>query len=720
MTARNGSARPAGHAPVIGLLACSIVAVAALAPPAFAQARAVDNRVASAEFRDSGGYRVRCRDTGWTLAGKLEEPPDAIDVRSGIDKLGPWKEVSARTRAEVATIRVYDHEPVVLFEERRIVPGLNVGIFPTFAALPPKLMKLGYGVNTFARHEFGQLGAEGPWVLFDEARNTMVLSPADHFLVADMAEAPGGVSAGGLDPRIATVPAGFEHRTVLALGKGIGAALGAWGHALQALDGKQPVPDDADPLLAKLGYWTDHGATYYYHFVPRLGYEGTLLAVRNAYRKLGVPIAYMQLDSWWYPKAKGNSLSAMAVNGETVYRANPKIFPRGLRAFERQMRLPFAVHARWVDAHSPYRREYRMSRNVVLSRAFWRKTARYLHDGGVVVYEQDWLSKNARPAVNLTDPRQFLGNMAHAMAREGIAIQYCMPLPGYFLASTRYQNVETIRVSGDRFMRSQWDQFLYGSMLAHAVGLWPWSDVFMSRQLPELILSTLSAGPVGVGDALGQIDASNLRRAMRSDSVLLKPDVPIQPLDASILADAAGRSAPMVAATHSADEVEVFAYARAAGSTQATVSLRELGIRGPAYLWNWVRRSGRLLAPGASFPMVFENGWAYDVVAPLGRDGIALLGDPGKIVPLAGKRFPVATSSRVAHLTIAFAAGEKSVTVTGYASKRPTVRRLRGSLGPLDYSAATHLFRIAVHPATSGRASGSAQITIGAGARARD
>jgi hypothetical protein len=463
------------------------------------------------------------------------------------------------------------------------------------------------------------------------------------------------------------------------------------------------VPNDADVLLSRFGYWTDNGSTYYYKFVPSLGYEGTLLAVRDAYRKLGVPLAYMQLDSWWYPKEKGNSLAAMAVNGETVYRASPEIFPKGLRAFQREIALPLLVHARWVAADSPYRREYTMSRNVVLSPAFWQSTARYLRDAGVVVYEQDWLNENARPAVNLTDPQQFLGNMAGGMGKEGIAIQYCMPLPGYFLASSRYPDLETIRVSDDRFQRSRWDGFLYGSALAHAVGLWPWSDVFMSRELPELILATLSAGPVGVGDALGQIDASNLKRAMRTDSVLLKPDVPAEPIDASLIADAKGSSAPMVAATRSGDEIEVFAYPRLDSEGQATVSLHQLGVQGAAYEWDWVRQTGRRIPAGGSFAMTFQDGWAYAVVTPIGRDGIGLLGDTGKIVPLARERFPMVANSAHARVTVAYAAGEDAVTLTGYATSRPVVQAVRGRLDSIQYTAGTQLFRVTVHPAAGAR-----------------
>ncbi|HTX06426.1 MAG TPA: hypothetical protein VMD06_11420 [Steroidobacteraceae bacterium] len=686
-------------------LASGVIIAAMLgAAPAFARALAVESPIVKATFDGSGAYEVRCRDSRCSLAGKLSEKPALITRSSGADELGPWREVDARTDLEQAAIRVYESHPIVLFSDKRLRPDRNADVFPSFEALPSGLMKLGFRVDTFAPHEFGSLGAEGPWVLFDQARKTMVLAPADHFLVADMRDAPGNVDVGGIDPTIAALPAGFRHRTLLVLGNGIGATLDAWGRALQVLNGKKPVSNEADVMLRKFGYWTDNGAAYYYHFVPSLGYEGTLLAVRDAYRKLGVAAAYMELDSWWYPKEQGNSLAAMAVNGETVYRANPQLFPQGLRAFHEQLGLPFVVHARWVAEDSPYRREYRMSRNVVLSPAFWSGTASYLHDSGVTVYEQDWLNDNARPAINLTDPRQFLGNMAHAMGKDGVAVEYCMELPGYLLASTRYQDVEAARVAGDRLEPSKWTDFLYGSALAHAVGLWPWSDVFLSKELPELILSTLSAGPVGVGDALGQIDASNLKRAMRSDSVLLKPDVPAQPLDAVYVSDAQGSEAPMIAATRSGDEREVFAYPRAQGEQEAEVSLRELGISGPAYEWDWVRQKGRRIAAGGSFQMSFQDGWAYAVVTPIGSDHIALLGDTAKIVPLARERFPRVTNARYARVVVAYAPGEEAVTLTGYAPRRPTVRAIRGRVGPFGYSPATHLFHVAVHPGGGGEA----------------
>lgn len=702
----------------------TVVVMMLSALPALARTVSVENAVAKATFDSTGAYAVACKGTKWVLRGALEEKPVRVTRKSGTDALGAWQEVDARTQTQVARIRVYAEQPVVMFKDQRLADGKNADVFPVFEALPAGLMRFSYAVNTFAKFEFGKLGGEGPWVLYDAKGQTMVLSPADHFLVADMTDGPDGVNAGGLDAKIATLPKGFEHGTLLALGDGVNQTLDAWGSALQAMNGKSPVANDRDVVLNKFGYWTDHFATYYYQYDKKLGYLGTLLAVRDKYEKLGVPIKYMQLDSWWYPKGSGFSPDGTPVNGEMVYRADKTIFPDGLKGFEKQMGLPFVVHARWVAPNSPYRHEFGMSRNVVLSPKFWNDTARYLKDGGVTVYEQDWLDKNARPAVNLTDPQEFLGNMAKAMAREGITIQYCMPLPGYYMASTRYQNVETIRVSDDGFTRARWDYFLYDSALAHAVGLWPWSDVFMSRQEPELILDTLSAGPVGVGDGLDDIDAANLKATMRADSVLLKPDVPVRPVDAMYAADAAGPGAPMVATTHSGDEVEVFAYPRmksADADGQVTVRLSELGIVGPAYVWDWVRKTGEEVPKGGAFDMKFADGWAYDVAAPVGKDGVAVLGDTSKYVPLAAKRFASVTQGRTVRMTLAFAKGEDAVTVTGYAAKKPVVRAVRGSVGAVEYDGATGVFKVVVSPTLRAKnarrmghpSGGSAEVVVG-------
>ena len=82
------------------------------------------------------------------------------------------------------------------------------------------------------------------------------------------------------------------------------------GQALLSFTGKQPVIHDATPVLEKFGYWTDNGATYYDKTESGMDYETTSRSVVSYYGAKGVPLAYMQLDSWWYPKGASQSWSA--------------------------------------------------------------------------------------------------------------------------------------------------------------------------------------------------------------------------------------------------------------------------------------------------------------------------------------------------------------------------------------------------------------------------
>jgi hypothetical protein len=56
------------------------------------------------------------------------------------------------------------------------------------------------------------------------------------------------------------------------------------------------------------------------------------------------------------------------------------------------------------------------------------------------------------------------------------------------------------------------------------------------------------------------------------------------------------------------------------------------------------------------------------------------------------------------HATIAFAAGEKAVTLHGYAPSSPAVTATKGAAGPVTYDAASGQFRVAVSPAPDGTA----------------
>jgi hypothetical protein len=597
-------------------------------------------------------------------------------------------------------IRLYARQGIVLFRQQYLAPG-GPAPFPALATYPRGLFHLSYN-GDFAAYSFRRLGADSPWLFFDARDDALLFSPAANFLVARTFEGLGGALTGGIDPAIRSIPAGFIQQSMLVVGHGINGVYDAWGRAMTGLQGKTRPSDEAAPELKYLGYWTDTGAAYYYRNDPHLGYEGTLLAVRASFARLHIPLGYLELDSWWYPKgAEGNwQGSGLLRGGIYHYAADQSLFPDGLAAFRRRLGVPLIVHARWIDPSSPYRGRYRMSGNVIVDPRYWAQVAAYLHGVGVITYEQDWLGRFAQTANNLTDPAAFLDNMAAAMAARGISLQYCMPLPRDLLQSTRYGNLLSVRVSDDHFMPSHWTEALYDARLAEALGVWPWDDVFNSNQTGNLLLANLSAGIVGVGDPLGALDAAKLRKVMRSDGVLVKPDVPLAPIDATYLADAAGRAQPMVAATYTdhgaARTLYVFAYRRGA-ATRASIQPSALGLSGPVYVYNYFTGQGTLLAPGATFRDTVGDG-SYSIAAPIGRSGMALLGDLGRFVAMGRQRIARFGDNGRMHITVTFGRDERSVTLSGYAPALPMVTARSGRVGGVSYTRATHLFNVRVAP----------------------
>jgi hypothetical protein len=340
----------------------------------------------------------------------------------------------------------------------------------------------------------------------------------------------------------------------------------------------------------------------------------------------------------------------------------------------------------------------------------------YLSAADVVTYEQDWLnviyqySPDLGTTLNAGDA--FTDGMAHAAQAQGVSLQYCMPLPRHFLQGSRYGNLTTIRTSGDRLTRSKWDDFLYTSRLASALGIWPWTDVFMSSEADNLLLATLSAGMVGIGDRSGSEDKDNLLRAVRPDGVIVKPDSPLLPIDAAYVADAMAADAPndvdsqspMVAAAHSQhgelQSAYVLAYSRSSKATSATVTASQVGITRAAYLYDTGTRSARGLM--ASEPIMIDlapGGTAYYVLVSVARSGIALFGDEGKLVPDGRKRIAslVDGQNRLT-ATVTFAQQETTVRLFGYAARRPKVVAQQGSVSALSYDEATGRLEVSVAP----------------------
>lgn len=677
----------------------------------------------------TGDYRIAFPDAAWTFGGSLHVPLQNITKTDGRDAVGFYQQIAFAWRADqtpmLGQIRLYDEKALALFsqtcgEARETPPAA----FPSFTTLPAALYIFSYGHHEFAPPRFSNSEISTPWMLFDDQADAFVISPASHFMVASMTGDGRKEVASGFNPNLRNVPAGFTHQTLVAAGKGINQTWDLWGHGLLALQGAKRPAYDADTVLKYLGYWTDNGAAYYYNYDCDKGYAGTLQSLVERYRQERIPIRYLQLDSWWYYKSttdadgkpgkdkKSSKLPTGEWNrygGLLEYRAHSDLFPNGLDAFQKAIGLPLITHNRWIDPASPYHGRYQIAGIAAVDPKWWESIAHYMKTSGIVTYEQDWLDRiytySPEFASKAGTGEAFLDNMARACQEQGITMQYCMPYPCYFLQGSRYENLTTIRTSGDRFNTNRWNDFLYTSRLAAALGIWPWADVYQSGERNNVLLSTLSAGPVGIGDLLGAENKANLFQAVRADGVIVKPDASIIPLDRSYLADAQGTPAPLIAATYTdrggVKTEYVFAFNRpktGAGSVHFT--LGELGLTGPGYVYDYFAGTGSLLPASGSFSTPSNPGAAsFYVVAPVGKSGIAFLGDQGKFVGTGRQRID-SLRDEADKLTVGvvLAAAEESVVLHGYAAAEPKVTVLAGEDDAVQYDPATKHFTVEVKP----------------------
>ena len=671
-----------------------------------------------------GRYSIESADPVWSFTGTLPTPAGALEIADGIDGIGNYHEISFTFgTAREGSIRTYSSRPVVLFTDRYAAAAENGTGFPKLSVSPDVPWRLSFR-GKWAAFQFDLSGTEGPWMYFDDAGHSFVLSPASDFMVANLNQTSADEIESRINPAIKSIPQGLAHRTLLVVANGINRAFDAWGRALTDLNGKTRPANDADPSLKSLGYWTDNGAEYYYDWEPSLGYTGTLLAVKDEYAKAGVSLGYMQIDSWWYPKGESgdwNPVPSQWTQGIARYEAHPDIFPKGLKAFQSDLGLPLITHARWIDAKSPYRQKYRMSNNVIIDPAYWTTVGAHLTDAGVFGYEQDWLDAQATASYTIDDQNAFMDNMALLGDSFGLSMQYCMATPRHFLQSTKYDNLTTIRVSEDVFTRDKWDQFFYSSRLASALGVYPFTDVFGSDEKISLLIATLSAGIVGVGDRIGQVNGKNLLYAVRPDGIIVKPDVPAVPTDESILNDAHNAGEPLVSFTYTDHgpmrALYVFAHPRTKDRT-ATFTPEALGLGGTVYLYNWLNGKGYAAAGSEPWTQLITGDPAYLVVAPVGPSGIAFLGDLGKFVPLGKKRVTDLSDTGVLEAALEFASGERSVVVQGWARALPVATAVEGRLGKVAFDETTGRFRVEVFPESPARRASAPSFRLQAGTMA--
>lgn len=377
-------------------------------------------------------------------------------------------------------------------------------------------------------------------------------------------------------------------------------ALYALGELLLKLGGKERLGPLDDLLLEKLSYWNDYGAYYSEVFNPID--EGLLLQLGEYFAQEGLPVGYFGLDLWYHFDRVGWA---------TRYEPRGERFPRGLGPIAKETKLPFLLHLsafapdfhrQWDGHKHPFHRGERASLPAEPRRFYRELGSRLKEKEGACGIWHDWLWVQQGSMRELrSDPElaeRWFAELAEALADEGLPVLLCMPTMGFHLASTRHKNVIAARsycdylntqpgqverarslgleaelIPPQRYLRQN---VLVGAAL-HALGLYPFYDIFITnKDHPEgfaeahpeqkALFCALSAGPVGIGDKLGQVDKGLIERLTLPDGRLAKPDRPPWPLPAFLEGDL------LVAHTHT--ETSAGGDSSAAGDPSEGQTLR--------------------------------------------------------------------------------------------------------------------------------------------------
>ncbi|HEY1686815.1 MAG TPA: hypothetical protein VGG19_18785 [Tepidisphaeraceae bacterium] len=674
-----------------------------------------------------GDYQIKTAHPKWSLGGSLNCSLSNVATQAGQDRIGEYQQLNFSfedTGSRTASIRLYRNQPIVIFSEA-FPQGSDhhPHAFPVLSKLPGILFGFRFSDDVHMQPISFDLASKssdeqygGPFCLFDRDDNALLFSPASHFMIAMLdGDQKQGISS-GINRTVEKIPSGFTQQTILVAQQGINRTWNTWGHALTDLYSKKRPGNDADVSLKYLSYWTDNGAAYYYNYDLSKGYANTLLAVKQHLDQIGVAIHSFQLDSWWYPKtfdsvekkssnkphAKDPRLPAGTWNrygGLITYTPDPDLFPQGLKPFQQQLNLPFITHNRWIDATSPYHKDYKISGIVSVDPKWWDKIIGDISSWGVQVYEQDWNNYIYKLSPELYSTTwagdAYMDNMAHACAEHGLTMQYCMILPRNLMqGGAEYSNLTSVRLSDDRFGRSRWRQFLFGSQMASALGVWPWVDVFRSHETANMLICDLSAGVVGLADAIGHEDLGNIARVARKDGVICKPDEPLIPIDQTFINQAQANSQPIICATHSGPTQYVFSFQgkEGSGSTTAEFSPSDLGMTGNVFIYDYFAGQGKLSKAGKQFfQPLNDEGWAYDIICPVGASHMALVGDIDIFATCGKQRIASVTqNTKKLEVELCLTAGETEATLAVYAPSKPEVSVDMGQAS-VDYDAKTGL-----------------------------
>lgn len=188
---------------------------------------------------------------------------------------------------------------------------------------------------------------------------------------------------------------------------------------------------------------------------------GLQLVKEDLYAR-GIPIAYLQLDDWWYTGKFffGNVKSVTDWHASNVSR----LFPSGLNAFSTKLDLPLQLYTPFFadDFVTPYNmtESTAFKGTKIVTPADSYKFFADLFDLGLAqtggrmkAYEVDFLLSNFAGSASMfesvTSASEWYSGMADAGLERGIVIQYCLCSATDILESLTLPAVVQARASGD-------------------------------------------------------------------------------------------------------------------------------------------------------------------------------------------------------------------------------------------------------------------------------
>jgi hypothetical protein len=605
--------------------------------------------------------------------------------------------------------------------------------FPNFTELPPNLHVLSYSDSIGAKAQFAANQTSTPWIFFNDQANSLVISPASNFLLARMcgdAQYNMGVE---LNSQVKQTSPGFTQSAVMVFGRGMVSTMRAWGQQLAKLKNANDQTGTNNALLTSLGYWSDDAISFDPNLVFNKGYSNNVKTNLEKWRTAGANFGYLELGSWWYPKAGvvkndrdrltvlHDAFGWRGIDGVWSYSSSRESLPEGLDPLSRHTDLPLIATGGWIAQESPYRQTYKISGVAPIDSRYWENLSSQLVSQGITCYKQSQLSDIyvKSPAIGEIPGvgDSFTDGMANSFAKRGAALMYDQATPRFFLQAMRYGNIAAIGVSSGALNMDKWSPALYSTILARSAQTRPWLGPLGDIDQKNLLFDLLSGGPIGVMRSPKRSDAGFADGAMALDGTLLAPDDSLLPFDRSIISDSNQEGHAMAAWTYSgtpARAAYILAFTRPDGDDSFQFSPADTGLSGLVYLYNYFRGKGYIYKAGETIKSKLgESDVLYCIAVPIGKNGIAIVGDVSKLVPCASERISaISQVNDQTYVQVNLFPGENSVTITGYGAAQPRAIAINGDTAALQYDAQTKIFSAQARRAASASVDSNITITL--------